>query len=36
MVPEVAITVFCLKVVRYSFYMWLPMYFQQQVGNYFT
>ncbi len=26
MVSEVAITVFCLKVVRYCMYMWLPMY----------
>jgi OPA family glycerol-3-phosphate transporter-like MFS transporter 1/2 len=25
MVAEVAITVFCLKVVRYCMYMWLPM-----------
>ena len=31
MVSEVAITVFCLKVVRYSMYMWLPMYLLQQV-----
>lgn len=25
MVAEVAVTVFCLKVVRYCMYMWLPM-----------
>jgi sugar phosphate permease len=31
MVPEVAITVFCLKVVRYCMYMWLPMYLLQQL-----
>ena len=32
MVAEVAITVFCLKVVRYCMYMWLPMYLQQHVN----
>lgn len=26
MLPEVAVAVFCLKVVRYCMYMWLPMY----------
>jgi len=31
MVAEVAITVFCLKVVRYCMYMWLPMYLLQQL-----
>ncbi len=31
MVPEVAITIFCLKVVRYCMYMWLPMYLLQHV-----
>jgi OPA family glycerol-3-phosphate transporter-like MFS transporter 1/2 len=32
MVPEVSITVFCLKVVRYCMYMWLPMYLLQHLG----
>jgi MFS transporter, OPA family, solute carrier family 37 (glycerol-3-phosphate transporter), member 1/2 len=32
MVPETAITVFCLKLVRYSVYMWLPMYLLQQLN----
>lgn len=31
MVPEVAITVFCLKAVRYCMYMWLPMYLLQHL-----
>ena len=31
MVPETAITVFCLKTVRYCMYMWLPMYLLQEV-----
>lgn len=31
MVPEVAVTVFCLKVVRYCMYMWLPMYLLQHL-----
>ena len=31
MVAEVAVTVFCLKVVRYCMYMWLPMYLLQQL-----
>lgn len=32
MVPEVAITVFCLKTVRYCMYMWLPMFLLQHLG----
>jgi len=32
MVPEVSVTVFCLKVVRYAMYMWLPMYLQQYLN----
>jgi sugar phosphate permease len=32
MVPEVAIAIFCLKTVRYTLYMWLPMYLSQQLG----
>jgi OPA family glycerol-3-phosphate transporter-like MFS transporter 1/2 len=31
MVAEVSIAVFCLKTVRYTLYMWLPMYLLQQV-----
>ena len=31
MVAETAITVFCLKVVRYCMYMWLPMYLHQHL-----
>jgi MFS transporter, OPA family, solute carrier family 37 (glycerol-3-phosphate transporter), member 1/2 len=32
MVPETAVTIFCLKIVRYSVYMWLPMYLLQQLN----
>ncbi|XP_046574029.1 LOW QUALITY PROTEIN: sugar phosphate exchanger 3-like [Haliotis rubra] len=28
---EIAITVFCLKIVRYCMYMWLPMYLLQHL-----
>ncbi|KAK3761532.1 hypothetical protein RRG08_051220 [Elysia crispata] len=35
MIPEVSIAVFCLKVVRYCMYMWLPMYLLQAL-NYST
>ncbi|KAL8592242.1 hypothetical protein ACOMHN_030917 [Nucella lapillus] len=31
MVMEAAVGMFCLKVVRYSMYMWLPMYLLQQL-----
>ncbi|KAK3103726.1 hypothetical protein FSP39_021400 [Pinctada imbricata] len=31
MLPEVAVAVFCLKVVRYCMYMWLPMYLLNQL-----
>ncbi|XP_025108745.1 putative glycerol-3-phosphate transporter 5 isoform X1 [Pomacea canaliculata] len=31
MLMEVAVAVFCLKVVRYCMYMWLPMYLLQQL-----
>lgn len=31
MLPEVAIAMFCLKVVRYCMYMWLPMYLLQRL-----
>ncbi|KAK7089235.1 hypothetical protein V1264_024630 [Littorina saxatilis] len=31
MVMEAAMGMFCLKVVRYSMYMWLPMYLLQQL-----
>ncbi|KAH9492985.1 hypothetical protein Btru_022820 [Bulinus truncatus] len=32
MIPEVSIAVFCLKVVRYCMYMWLPMYLLQALN----
>ncbi|XP_050411594.1 uncharacterized protein LOC126826657 isoform X2 [Patella vulgata] len=32
MVAEVAISVFCLKVVRYCMYMWLPLYLLRQLN----
>lgn len=32
MLPEVAATMFCLKVVRYCMYMWLPMYLLQRLN----
>ncbi|RUS90660.1 hypothetical protein EGW08_001560, partial [Elysia chlorotica] len=35
MIPEVSVAVFCLKVVRYCMYMWLPMYLLQAL-NYST
>lgn len=31
MLKEVAIGVFCLKIVRYCMYMWLPMYLLQEL-----
>lgn len=31
MVKEIAVGVFCLKVVRYAIYLWLPLYFKQEV-----
>ncbi|CAF2090677.1 unnamed protein product [Rotaria magnacalcarata] len=35
MVKEIATTVFCLKVVRYAIYLWLPLYLKQEL-NYST
>lgn len=32
MVPEITVTVFCLKAVRYCMYMWLPMFLLQHLG----
>ena len=32
MIPEVAVGIFCLKVVRYCMYMWLPMYLLKSVS----
>ncbi|XP_059177585.1 uncharacterized protein LOC131956955 [Physella acuta] len=32
MIAEVSIAVFCLKVVRYCMYMWLPMYLLQALN----
>jgi len=32
MVKEIAATVFCLKVVRYAIYLWLPLYLKQEVN----
>ncbi|KAK6993986.1 glycerol-3-phosphate transporter 5 [Biomphalaria glabrata] len=32
MIPEVSVAVFCLKVVRYCMYMWLPMYLLQALN----
>jgi hypothetical protein len=31
MVKEIAAGVFCLKVVRYAIYVWLPLYLKQEV-----
>ena len=31
MVKEIAASVFCLKVVRYAIYLWLPLYLKQEV-----
>ncbi|XP_063438082.1 uncharacterized protein LOC134719066 [Mytilus trossulus] len=31
MLPEIAVSMFCLKVVRYCMYMWLPMYLLQRL-----
>ncbi|XP_038067522.1 putative glycerol-3-phosphate transporter 2 isoform X3 [Patiria miniata] len=31
MLKEVAISVFCIKIVRYCMFMWLPMYLHQQL-----
>jgi len=30
-VAEISVAVFCLKLVRYCMYMWLPMYLEKQV-----
>lgn len=30
-VVEISISVFCLKLVRYCMYMWLPMFLEKQV-----
>lgn len=32
MVKEIAASVFCLKVVRYAIYLWLPLYLKQEVN----
>ncbi|XP_077985117.1 uncharacterized protein LOC144439755 [Glandiceps talaboti] len=32
MLPELAIATFCVKMVRYCMYMWLPMYLHQHLG----
>jgi sugar phosphate permease len=32
MVKEIAAGVFCLKVVRYAIYLWLPLYLKQEVN----
>lgn len=32
MLKEVALSVFCLKTVRYCMYMWLPMYLLKRVS----
>ncbi|XP_041347592.1 putative glycerol-3-phosphate transporter 5 isoform X2 [Gigantopelta aegis] len=32
MIAEVAVAMFCLKVVRYTMYMWLPMYLLKHLG----
>jgi OPA family glycerol-3-phosphate transporter-like MFS transporter 1/2 len=32
MIPEISTAVFCLKVVRYCMYMWLPMYLLQALN----
>ena len=31
-VPELAAAMFCLKFVRYSLYMWLPLYLLEELG----
>jgi len=31
MVKDIAASVFCLKVVRYAIYLWLPLYLKQEV-----
>jgi sugar phosphate permease len=33
MVIEIATSVFCLKVVRYAIYLWLPLYLKQEVRS---
>ena len=33
MVKEIAASVFCLKVVRYAIYLWLPLYLKQEVNE---
>ncbi|XP_070557645.1 uncharacterized protein [Ptychodera flava] len=32
MLPEISIATFCVKIVRYCMYMWLPMYLHQFIG----
>ncbi|CAF0748459.1 unnamed protein product [Adineta steineri] len=32
MVKEIAASVFCLKVVRYAIYLWLPLYLKQELN----
>nr|XP_006825125.1 PREDICTED: sugar phosphate exchanger 2-like [Saccoglossus kowalevskii] len=32
MLAEISITMFCVKIVRYCMYMWLPMYLHQFLG----
>ncbi|XP_013395115.1 sugar phosphate exchanger 3 isoform X2 [Lingula anatina] len=32
MVPEISVGMFCLKLVRYCMYMWLPMYLLQHLS----
>lgn len=33
LVKEMAVAVFCLKLVRYCLYMWLPLYLEKAVGT---
>ena len=32
LVPELTVSVFCLKFVRYCMYLWLPMYLMEHLG----
>ncbi|UJR29026.1 hypothetical protein I4U23_010243 [Adineta vaga] len=32
MVKEIAASIFCLKVVRYAIYLWLPLYLKQELN----
>ena len=32
LVPELVVTVICVKLVRYCLYMWLPMYLHEALG----